>query len=335
MDTSWNAKQGGVTLNAPVFDFKPAQRYPDPAIEILDPSFARYRIYSSTVEQICSGLRWAEGPVYFGDGRYLLFSDVPNNRIMRYDETTGQTGVFRSDANFANGMCRDARGRLVVCEHLTRRVTRTEYDGSITVLADSFQGKRLNSPNDVVCAADGSIWFTDPPFGIQGHWEGHKSASELPQNVYRIDAQTGELGCAVEGLAGPNGLAFSPDGSKLYVVESRAQPWRRVWAFDVAASGAVSNKTLVIDAQGHGALDGIKVDVDGNIWCGWGGNGAPGADSQALDGVMVFNPQGLAIGHIHLPERCANLVFGGPKRNRLYMASCHSVYALYVDTQGA
>jgi gluconolactonase len=203
------------------------------------------------------------------------------------------------------------------------------------VLADSFQGKRLNSPNDVVCAADGSIWFTDPPFGIQGHWEGHKSASELPQNVYRIDAQTGELRCAVEGLAGPNGLAFSPDGSKLYVVESRAQPWRRVWAFDVAASGAVSNKTLVIDAQGHGALDGIKVDVDGNIWCGWGGNGAPGADSQALDGVMVFNPQGLAIGHIHLPERCANLVFGGPKRNRLYMASCHSVYALYVETQGA
>ena len=335
MPVSGAFHRGVDTHSAPHFDFKPAQRYPDPAVEILDPSFARYRLFSATLEQICSGLRWAEGPVYFADGRYLLFSDVPNDRIMRYDEASGQTSVFRSGSNLSNGMCRDAGGRLVVCEHLSRRVTRTNYDGSITVLADHFEGKRLNSPNDVICGADGSIWFTDPVFGIQGLWEGTRSPSELPQNVYRIDGQTGALSCAVQGLAGPNGLAFAPGGRQLYVVESRAQPWRLVWSFDVAADGALSNKTLLIDAKGHGALDGIKVDVDGNIWCGWGSNGAPGADAAALDGVMVFNPQGQAIGHIHLPERCANLVFGGPQRNRLYMASSHSLYALYVETQGA
>lgn len=320
---------------AQAFEFKAAQRYPDPAVEILDPSFGKYRLFSSTVEQVATGFRWVEGPVYFADGRYLLFSDIPNNRIIKFDETSNQWSVFRSPANFTNGHCRDRQGRLVSCEHLTRRVTRTEYDGSITVLADRYQGKRFNSPNDIVCKSDGSLWFTDPPFGIAGDWEGDKAASELPHAVYRIDPKDNSVTQVIADLAGPNGLAFSPDEKKLYVIESRAQPYRVMWAYDVGADGQLGGKTKVIDANGPGALDGFKVDADGNIWAGWGSSGAPGADPSKLDGVRVFNPQGKAIGHIHLPERCPNLCFGGPKRNRLYMASSHSVYALYVETRGA
>ena len=324
----------GSVVSTQSFDFKPNQRYPDPSVQILDPSFGRYRIYSSSVEQIGTGMRWAEGPVWFGDGRYLLVSDIPNNRIMRYDEGTGTFGLFRQPANFSNGMARDRQGRLLVCEHLTHSVTRTEYDGRITVLADKFDGKRLNSPNDIVCKSDGSIWFTDPTFGINGNWEGDKATPELPHSVYRI-APDGKLGLVTAELAGPNGLAFSPEEKKLYVVESRAQPNHLIWSYDVGANGAVSNKTKVVDANGPGALDGIKVDIDGNLWCGWGWSGAPGASSSELDGVMVFNPQGTAIGFIQLPERCANLAFGGTKRNRLYMASSHSLYALYVEAHGA
>jgi gluconolactonase len=319
----------------PHFQFEPNQRYPDPRIEVLDPSFAKLRIFSSTVEQLGSGMRWAEGPVWFGDGRYLLVSDIPNNRIMRYDEASGAWGVFRSPSNMANGLARDCQGRLLTCEHGGRRITRTEYDGSITVLADRFEGKRLNSPNDIVCQSNGAIWFTDPPFGIGGHWEGDKAEPELPHAVYRLDPSSGTLYQVLLDLNGPNGLAFSPDESVLYVVESRAQPHRLVWAFDVDSSGALSGKRMVIDAQGAGALDGIAVDQEGHIWCGWGSNGALDANADALDGVRVFNTAGLAIGHIHLPERCANVCFGGAQRNRLFMASSHSLYALYVETQGA
>ena len=324
----------GSVVSAQTFEFKPNQRYPDPSVQILDPSFSKYRIYSSSVEQLGSGMRWAEGPVWFGDGRYLLLSDIPNNRIMRYDEAAGTFSVFRHPSNFSNGLARDRQGRLLACEHLTRSVTRTEYDGRITVLADKFDGKRLNSPNDLVCRSDGSIWFTDPPFGIGGNWEGDKATPELPHSVYRI-APDGKLTLVTAELAGPNGIAFSPDEKKLYVVESRAQPNRLIWSYDVAANGAISNKTKVVDANGPGAIDGIKVDMDGNLWCGWGWSGAPGATSADLDGVMVFNPQGKPIGFIRLPERCANLAFGGAKRNRLYMASCHSLYALYVEAHGA
>jgi gluconolactonase len=324
----------GSVVSAQSFEFKPNQRYPDPSVQILDPSFSKYRIYSSSVEQVGSGMRWAEGPVWFGDGRYLLVSDIPNNRIMRYDEAAGTFSVFRHPANFSNGLTRDRQGRLLACEHLTRSVTRTEYDGRITVLADKFDGKRLNSPNDIVCRSDGSIWFTDPPFGIGGNWEGDKATPELPHSVYRI-APDGKLTLVTSELAGPNGIAFSPDEKKLYVVEGRAQPNRLIWSYDVAANGGISNKTKVVDANGPGAIDGIKVDMDGNLWCGWGWSGAPGATSADLDGVMVFNPQGKAIGFIRLPERCANLAFGGAKKNRLYMASCHSLYALYVEAHGA
>jgi gluconolactonase len=314
--------------------FQINSRYPDPAVEIIDPSFAKYRVYSSSVEQLASGMRWAEGPVWFGDGRYLLVSDIPNNRIMRFDEASGHWSVFRSPSNFSNGMCRDRQGRLLVCEHGGRRVTRTEYNGSITVLAEQFQGHRLNSPNDIVCQSNDAIWFTDPSFGISGHWEGMRAEMELPHAVYRIDPQTGQLGQYCTDLAGPNGLAFSPDESVLYVVESRAQPHRKIWAYDVGAQGELSGKRLVVDAQGPGALDGFRCDTDGNLWCGWGSNGSPGAQPAGLDGVRVFNPQGKPIGHIHLPERCANLCFGGAMRNRLYMAASHSLYAVYVETQG-
>ena len=319
----------------PALAFAPSQRYPDPRIEVLHPSFAKYRIFSSSVEMLGSGMRWAEGPVWFGDGRYLLVSDIPGNRIMRYDEATGAWGVFRTPSNFANGLARDTQGRLIACEHGGRRITRTEYDGSITVLADRFEGKCLNSPNDIVCQSNGAIWFTDPPFGIGGHWEGEKAEAELPHAVYRIDPVLGELQQVLTDLAGPNGLAFAPGEQVLYIVESRAQPHRKVWAYDVDASGALSGKRLVIDAQGPGALDGIAVDGDGNLWCGWGSSGQPGVSPEGLDGVRVFNPQGQAIGHIHLPERCANLCFGGAQRNRLFMAASHSLYALYVGTRGA
>ncbi|MBP0446471.1 SMP-30/gluconolactonase/LRE family protein [Roseomonas sp. SSH11] len=339
------------TAAAQSFPFTPNQRYPDPAVQILDPSFARYRIYSSTVEQLASGMRWAEGPAYFPEGGYLLMSDIPNNRIMKYDEKDGSFTVFRHPANYANGNARDRQGRLVTCEHsVTRRVTRTEKDGSITVLADSFEGKRLNAPNDIVVKSDDTIWFTDPLFGINGEWEGSRARPEqATTNVYRL-APDGRLTAVITDIMNPNGLAFSPDESKLYVVEWRGTPNRSIWSFDVNNDGTVGNKTKLIDAADQGALDGFRVDRDGNLWVGYGSNGALEPEPtrmgnrmvhqlrgkpEDLDGVMVFNPQGKPIGFIRLPERCANLCFGGPKGNRLYMTSSHSLYALYVEAHGA
>ena len=311
-------------------------RYPDPAVEVLDPAFLRYRIFSASVEQLGSGLRWAEGPVWFGDGRYLLLSDIPNNRILRWDETTGALSVFRHPSNHSNGLARDRQGRLIACEHLTRRITRTEYDGSVTVLADRFEGKRFNSPNDVVCKSDGSLWFSDPTFGISGEWEGEKAEPELPQGVYRVDGQSGKLSRVIDDMAGPNGLCFSPDEQTLYVVESRATPHRKIWAYVVSKDGKrLGRRRPFVDANGPGAFDGIKADVDGNLWCGFGSNGSPEVDPAALDGVMVYDPSGRTLAHIHLPERCANLCFGSAKRNRLFMAASHSLYALYVETRGA
>jgi gluconolactonase len=305
-------------------------RYPDPAIEILDERFAPYRIFSAAVERLHTGCRWAEGPVWFGDGRYLLWSDIPNDRILRWDEETGQVSTFRRPSDFANGNTRDRQGRLVTCEHGGRRITRTEYDGTITVLMDRWQGRRLNSPNDVVVRSDGSIWFTDPPFGLLGHYEGHKAEPELPQAVYRIDGQSGDAAIVADDILGPNGLCFSPDERILYVVESRGVPHRRILAYDVADDGrAIANRRVLIDAGPGGTPDGMRCDVDGNLWCGWG------MGSPELDGVLVFAPDGTRIGRIGLPERCANVCFGGRKRNRLFMAASQSIYALYVNTQGA
>ena len=314
-------------------------RLPDPRIEVFDERFLPLRLLSGTVEQLATGCYWAEGPVWFGDMRCLLWSDIPNNRILRWDDATGAVSEFRKPSNHANGLARDRQGRLLACEHGTRRVTRTEVDGSITVLADRFDGKRLNSPNDIVVRKlDGSIWFTDPPFGILGWWEGEPATPELPHGVYRIDPITGELAMLLSDLQGSNGLAFSPDERVLYVVESRAAPHRKIWAYDVQgkdASTALGNKRVYVDASGPGAYDGVAVDVQGNMWCGFGSSGALGADLEALDGVRVYDRDGRPLAHIHLPERCANVCFGGPNDNRLFMAASHSLYALYVNVRGA
>src|SRR6478736_1596751 len=272
--------------------WRPAARYPDPAIHALDPRFEKYWLKLSAVERLTTGLRWAEGPVWFGDGRYLLCSDIPNQRIVKWEEETGNVSVFRSPSNF-------------------------------------FNGKRLNSPNDVVVKSDGSIWFTDPVFGLLGNYEGYRAESEIDANVYRIDGATGKATIVAEGVLGPNGLCFSPDEKILYVVESRGVPNRKILAYDVSASGDnISNKRVFIDA-GPGTPDGMRCDIDGNLWCGWG------MGDPELDGVVVYAPDGVMIGRIALPERCANLCFGGLKRNRLFMAASQSIYALYLNTQGA
>jgi gluconolactonase len=301
-------------------------RYPDPAVQILDESFAKYRIFNAAVERLATGFRWAEGPVWFGDGRYLLWSDIPNDRIVRWDEETGAVSVFRKPSHYANGNTRDRQGRLVTCEHDSRRVTRTEYDGTVTVLMDAFEGKQLNSPNDVVVKSDDSLWFTDPPFGVLGNYEGHSAPLELPTNVYRLDPRSGTATVVADDVPRPNGLCFSPDERRLYVVASGAMP-REIRVFDVVADGTGLARGRVFVDAGAGIPDGLRCDVDGNLWCGWGGG-------EGLDGVAVYNPDARLIGRILLPERCANLCFGGLRRNRLFLAASQSLYSIFVNTQG-
>ncbi len=306
--------------------WSPSARYPDSAVRVLDASFNALRLPLAKIERLATGFRWAEGPVWCGDARYLLWSDIPNNRVLRWDEETGAVGLWRRPSGFANGATRDRQGRLIHCEHGGRRIARTEHDGRVTALAERFEGKRLNSPNDVVCKSDGSIWFTDPSFGVLGWYEGERATPELPTHVYRLDP-AGSLSVVAEGINQPNGLAFSPDESLLYIVESRAVP-RRILAYDVANGGkSLARKRVLIDA-GPGTPDGFRCDTDGNLWCGWG------MGEAGLDGVHVFNPDGKLIGCIDLPERCANLCFGGVHRNRLFMTASTSVYALYVNAQG-
>jgi gluconolactonase len=307
--------------------WEPSEAYPDPAIRVLDPSFAKYRIFNASIERLATGMRWSEGPVWFGDARCVLWSDIPNNRIMRWDEETGRVSVFRKPSNFANGNTRDRQGRLITCEHDARRVTRTEYDGSITVLIDRFDGKPLNSPNDVVVKSDDSIWFSDPPFGILGNYEGHAVRPELPTNVYRLDPKTARASVVVGDVL-PNGLAFSPAEKKMYLVDHGGTS-RLIRVYDVVDDGTkLVNGKIFVNCEPGESADGYRCDVDGNLWCGWG-------TGAKADGVMVFNPQGQRIGSISLPERSANLCFGGLRRNRLFIAASHSLYALYVNTQGA
>ncbi len=301
-------------------------RYPEPLVEVLDERFAEYKLGSAVVERLWTGARWMEGPVWFGDTRSLIWSDIPNNRMLRWCEESGAVSVFRSPANYSNGNTRDRQGRLITCEHGARRVTRTEYDGSITVLMDSFQGKRLNAPNDVVVSADGAIWFTDPGYGILWDYEGDRADPELPMYVYRIDPVTGKAAVVSDDFERPNGLCFSPDERRLYIVDTGSP--QHIRAFDVADGIQLKGGAQFIDMR-PGNADGIRCDRDGNIWAaaGWGGAG--------FDGVHCFAPDGTLIGRIHLPETCANLCFGGRKRNRLFMAAGQSLYALYVDAIGA
>ena len=306
-------------------------RYPDPAIEVIEPAFEQYILGSAALERLYTGARWTEGPVWFGDGRYLVWSDIPNNRMLRWAEETGTVSVFRSPSNNSNGNTRDKQGRLISCEHGTRRVTRTEHDGRVTVLMDQFQGKRLNAPNDVVVHPDGHIWFTDPGYGILVHYEGHKAEFELPTHVYRLNPDSGEATVVTDELEKPNGLCFSPDFSKLYITDTGAshKPGhpRQILVYDVIDNARLDNGRVFCD-MGLSMADGIRCDIDGNIWssAGWAGEGH--------DGIHVFTPDGQLIGKIHLPEVVSNLCFGGVKRNRLFITASQSVYTIYVETQG-
>jgi gluconolactonase len=286
--------------------------------EILDRRFRSCR-GDKWLERLHTGSRWAEGPVWVPGGRYLLWSDVAGNRLLRWDETTGAVGVFRSPSGFANGNTLDRGGRLVTCEQEGRRVTRTEHDGSITVLADRFDGRRLNSPNDVVVASDGSVWFTDPVYGIVSHYEGDKSASEIgASHLYRIEPATGALAVAADGFDQPNGLCFSPDEKLLYVSDTGRGHMR---VFAVGDNGTLSggDEFAVCTA---GVFDGFRVDDEERVW------------ASAADGVHCYDPDGTLIGKLHVPEVVANVAFGGRRRNQLFLAATTSLYTVYLGARG-
>ena len=294
---------------------------------VLDERFRRLFNSNARLEKLYEGCRWAEGPAYFPAGRYLVWSDIPNDRMMRYDETSGHVSVFRHPAGYSNGNTVDRQGRLVTCEHGNRRVTRTEFDGSITVIADRYQGKRLNSPNDVVVKSDGSIWFTDPAYGIDSDYEGHKSESEIGAcNVYRVDPQSGEVRVVADDFVRPNGIAFSPDERRLYIVDTGATHQkdgpRHMRVFDVGEGGKLSGGEVFATCTA-GLFDGFRCDTEGRIW------------TSAHDGVHCYHPDGTLIGRIQVPEVVANVCFGGPKRNRLYICGTTSLYALMGPVNGA
>lgn len=296
--------------------------------QIDDPRFRHLTVGSARLDRLYDGCRWAEGPVWFNDLNCLLWSDIPNQRMLRWvpDGIGGSVSVFRQPSNFTNGHTRDREGRLVSCEHGGRRVTRTEPDGTITVLADRYGGRRLNSPNDVVVKSDGSIWFTDPTYGIMSDYEGYRADPEQPtRNVYRLDPASGELTVVADDFGQPNGLAFSPDERVLYVADSASShdpSWpRHIRAFDV--DGALLRRSRVFAVIDVGLPDGIRTDLQGNLW------------SSAGDGVHCFAPDGTRLGKILVPETVANLTFGGPKRNRMFIAATTSLYAVYTATTGA
>ncbi len=301
-------------------------RYPDPDVVVLDPRFRRIFIDNAGIQRIATGFGFTEGPVWFGDGRYLLFSDIPGDRILRWDETTGSVGVFRDPSHYANGNTRDRQGRLLTCEHDTQRLTRTEYDGRVVVLADQWEGRKLTGPNDVVVKSDDTIWFSDNGAATRGNYLGHKAAQEHPFRVYRYDPRTATLSVAIGDMERPNGLCFSPDESRLYVADTPNSGPRSTRVYDMTENGtrAVNGREFF---GGTGWADGIRCDTEGNVWCAFSGGAGE-------DGVAVFAPDGVLIGRILLPERCGNLCFGGRKRNRLFMAASQSVYALYVEAQG-
>lgn len=318
---------GGVLLGQSVV------RYPDPRVVVLDDRFSRYRIGNTPVERLHHGTLWAEGPAWNGVGRYLVWSDIPNNVQHRWLEEDGHVTTFRNPSGNSNGNTFDYQGRQISCEHDNRRVVRYEPDGSVTVLADRYHGKPLNAPNDaVVHPEDGSIWFTDPGYGIMGNYEGHKAEFELKESVYRIDAQTGEVDLLTEEAEKPNGLCFSADYKKLYVADTGGSQ-RDIKVWDILNGTKLGSgrqfTDMVLPDVGHGGADGIRADVDGNIWssAGWVGEG--------YDGVHIFAPDGARIGQILLPEICSNVCFGGTKRNRLFMTASQSLYATYVETRGA
>ena len=357
------------TITTPPRDFgpqgAPTTYFTDPDVLSVDPLFDQYAQPNSAIQRLWTGALWSEGPAWSAEGRYLVWSDIPNNRQLRWLEDNGRVSVFRMPSNNSNGNTFDFQGRQISCEHLTRRVVRYELNGSITVIADSFNGKRLNSPNDAVPHPDGSIWFTDPPYGGQ-LYEGAPDAAdgpsnaagrlnprlgqaagigelkrELPTNVYRADP-SGRLDVVVteDLVPDPNGLTFSPDYKKLYVISTGKGPGDTgpggkgdVHVFDVGADNKLSNHKLFTDCMVDGVNcgpDGARCDVDGNVWIS-----SNAGRNVGYNGVTVWTPEGKLIGRIRLPEVCGNLCFGGPKRNRLFMAGSQSLYAVFVNTQGA
>ncbi|HEY2435263.1 MAG TPA: SMP-30/gluconolactonase/LRE family protein [Vicinamibacterales bacterium] len=342
------ARQGGPTvISTPPRTFGPdatlTTYFPDPDLITVDPAFGGLIQGNTTIVRLWTGALWAEGPAWSPQGRYLLWSDIPNNRQYRWMEDDGHVSVFRSPSNYSNGNSFDAQGRQLSCEHATRRVVRYEHDGSVTVIADAYQGKRLNSPNDIVAHRDGALWFTDPPYGQQLYEGGasRQPSRELPTNVYRVDA-SGRLDVVIteDQVPDPNGLAFSPDYRRLYVTSTGKGPGDKgdggkgeVYVFDVGADNRVSNKRLFTDCMIDGVKcgpDGVRCDVDGNVWLA-----SSAGPVLGYSGVTVWNPAGKLLGRIRLPEVCANITFGGQKRNRLFMCASQSIYAVYVGTQGA
>ncbi len=306
-------------------------RYPDPDVVALDPRFNKYKLNNAAIERLYTGARWAEGPAWNGSGRYLVWSDIPNNRQLRWLEEDGHVSVYRNPSEYSNGNTFDYQGRQLSCQHSARRVVRYEYDGTVSVIADKWQGKRLNSPNDIVVHPDGAVWFTDPTYGIQGNYEAFQAASELKTAVYRVDPKSGKMTIVADDFEQPNGLCFSPDYKKLYIADT-GDSQKNIRVLEVAEGSSLRNGRLfskMVTDKGSGSADGMRVDVDGNLWVGAGWVG-PG-----YDGVHVLTPEAERIGMILLPEICANLCFGGTKRNRLFMASSQSLYALYVGTRGA
>jgi gluconolactonase len=310
----------------------PPVRYPDPDVVVLDSRFAALRVANTSIKRLHTGTLWAEGPAWCGGGRYLVWSDIPNNIQLRWLDESGHVSIFRHPSGNSNGNTFDYQGRQLSCEHLNRRVVRYEHDGSVTVLADSFEGKPLNSPNDIVVHPNGSVWFTDPPYGTRapGGYEGTPGGEMFLKNaVYRVDPVTSAVEKLVDEIEMPNGLCFNRDYSRMYIVNTGSPHDMRV--YEVVDGAKLTNGRIFSDLKfgdRQVGSDGVRVDIFDNLWAS--AVGGPG-----IDGVQVFASEGERIGQILLPERCANIAFGGAKRNRLFMAASQSLYALYVNTRGA